>query len=70
MDSRQPFYKAQSPEATSDEAIRMKSLPYCELIGTLLWIANGTRPDISYAVGALANFTNNPRFIGRLYCEC
>jgi hypothetical protein len=25
MDSRQPFYKAQSPEATSDEAIRMKS---------------------------------------------
>ena len=60
MDSRQPFYKAQSPEATSEEAIRMKAIPYRELIGTLLWIANGTRPDISYAVGTLAKFTNNP----------
>ena len=60
MCRRQPFYKAQSPETTSEEAIRMKSLPYRELIGTLLWIANGTKPDISYAVGTLAKFTNNP----------
>ena len=50
----------QSIEAASDEAIRMKSLPYRELIDTLLWKANGTRPDISYAVGTLAKFTNNP----------
>ena len=54
MDSRQPFYKGQSPEAGSEEALRMQSRPYRELIGTLLWIANGTRPDISYAVGTLA----------------
>ena len=60
MDSRQPFYKAQSPGADTEEARRMQSLPYRELIGTLLWIANGTRPDISYAVGTLAKYTNNP----------
>ena len=60
MDSRQPFFKGQSPEAGSEEALRMQSRPYRELIGTLLWIANGTRPDISYAVGTLAKYTNNP----------
>ena len=60
MDSRQPFYKAQSPEAGTEEALQMQSLPYRELIGTLLWIANETRPDISYAVGTLAKYTNNP----------
>ena len=38
----------------------MQSLPYRELIGTLLQIANGTRPDISYTVGTLAKYTNNP----------
>ena len=42
--------------------VRMQSsLPYREMIGTLLWIENGTRPDISYAVGTLAKYTNNPR---------
>ena len=38
----------------------MKSMPFRELIGTLLWVANGTRPDIAYAVDTLAKFTNNP----------
>ena len=60
MDSRVPYSKSQCPTADSEEAIRMKTLPYRELIGTLLWVANGTRPDIEYAVGTLAKFTNNP----------
>ena len=59
MDSRQPFDKGQSPKARPDEALRMQSRPYRELIRTLLWIADGTRPDISYAVGTLAKYTNN-----------
>jgi hypothetical protein len=29
---------------------------YCELIGSLLCIANATRPDISQAVGVLSRF--------------
>ena len=53
----------------------MKSVPHRELIGTLLWVENGTRPDISYAAGTLTEFTNNPgeihwkallRFLGYL----
>ena len=30
------------------------------VIGSPLWVANGTRPDISYAVGSLAKYTSNP----------
>ena len=37
-----------------------------ELIGSLLWVANGTRPDISFAVGSLAKYTSNP---GRVHWE-
>ena len=60
MDSRVPYTKSQCPAPESGEATRMKSMPYRELIGTLLWVANGTRPDIAYAVGTLSKFTNNP----------
>ena len=38
----------------------MLNIPYRELVGTLLWIANGTRPDIAYAVTTLAKYTSNP----------
>ena len=59
MDSRVPYTKSQCPTVDSEEATRMKSMPYREFIGTLLWVANGTRPDIAFAVGTLAKFTNN-----------
>ena len=54
----------------------MKEIPYRELIGTLLWVANGTRPDVAYAVSTLAKYTTNPgmlhwkallRVLGYLY---
>ena len=32
--------------------------PYCLLVGSLMYIAIGTRPDIAYAVGCLASFLN------------
>jgi hypothetical protein len=38
----------------------MKSMLYRVLIGKLLWVDNGKRPDIANAVGTLAKFTNNP----------
>jgi hypothetical protein len=33
-----------------------ENLPYRQLIGTLLWIASATRPDISYTVSVLASY--------------
>jgi hypothetical protein len=36
-------------------------LPYRELIGCLLWISMGTRPDISYAVNQCARYSSDPK---------
>jgi hypothetical protein len=46
-----------------DEIEHMRRVPYRELIGLLMYIANGTRPDICYAVNMLAQVANNPGHI-------
>jgi len=46
----------QSPE----EIEFMKSIPYRQAVGCLLWLAMGTRPDIAYAVSQVARFCENP----------
>ena len=35
-------------------------MKYSQLIGSLLYIANKSRPDISYAVSRLSRYTHNP----------
>src|ERR1700678_373319 len=44
----------------------MKEVPYRELIGALNWLAVGSRPDIAFVVGQLAQFLENP---GRVHWE-
>jgi hypothetical protein len=35
--------------------------PFCELIGSLLYVANATRPDICVAVGSLSRYLEQPQ---------
>lgn len=41
---------------TAAERSELKSFPYCRLVGLLMYIAIGSRPDISLAVGKLCQF--------------
>ena len=63
MEDRVQFPKPQQPKPGSPEALQVGTYPYRELIGTLLWVSNGTRPDITYPVNTLAKFTHNPGLI-------
>ena len=51
--------KDQCP-TSPEERLDMIGNTYCELIGSLQYAALATRPDISYAVGRLAQFLTNP----------
>ena len=50
------------PDVGSAEhsAMATKRAWYMSVIGALLWMAGGTRPDLTYAVSALARFCSNP----------
>jgi hypothetical protein len=40
---------------------RINQLRYSQIIGSLMYLASATRPDISFAVSKLSRFTSNPR---------
>jgi len=54
-----PISSKDSPK-TDDERQEMKNVPYKELIGSLGYISQCTRPDIAFAVSKLAQFSANP----------
>ena len=49
----------QNLKLTLSESDSLCSLPYRNLIGALLYIANCTRPDISFATNYLSRFQNS-----------
>src|SRR5438477_2944063 len=59
MDSSVKLSDAQCP-TSSKEIEEMRSIPYLQAVGSLMYLAVATRPDISYAVGVLARFSKNP----------
>ena len=40
--------------------VPVSQLRYSQIIGSLQYLANGTRPDISYSVSKLARYTSCP----------
>ncbi len=59
MDKDAKLSKEMCPK-TEAEARQMAKLPYRELIGCLMYLSVGTRPDISYAVSELSKYLVNP----------
>ncbi len=47
-------------EPNSDESTSDRSNSYAQLIGELQFIANATRPDITYVISRLSSYTANP----------
>ncbi len=59
MDPNLRLTSAQSLKSTEDFA-RMRNIPYHEAVGSLMYASLGTRPDITYAVQTVSQFSTNP----------
>jgi hypothetical protein len=46
--------------STAEDIAYMKTVPYIHAVGSLMYLAVASRPDIAYAVGVLARFNSNP----------
>ena len=65
IDANTRLLKDDCPMSTEGKQ-DMKNVPYREAIGALNWLAVGSRPDIAFVVGQLAQFLENP---GRVHWE-
>lgn len=48
-----PLTQADCPQTPQDEEY-MATVPYLSAVGSLMYLAVGTQPDLSFAVGALS----------------
>ena len=58
MDPNTQYLVEQSP-STPNQVAKMRGMPYSKAIGSVLWLAVVSRPDIAYAVGILSQFVQN-----------
>jgi hypothetical protein len=54
------IYSQKDSPSSPDEAACMPRTPYCKAIGSLMYLAVATHPDIAFAVLILSHFLNNP----------
>jgi hypothetical protein len=54
------IYSKNDSPSSPEEATRMQRTPYRQAIGSLMYAAVATRPDIAFAVSILSRFLNNP----------
>ncbi|KAF5383863.1 hypothetical protein D9615_003633 [Tricholomella constricta] len=59
MDTNVRLTSAQCP-ATTAEYAQMRDIPYHEAVGSLMYAALGTRPDIAFAVQTVSRFSTKP----------
>jgi len=59
LDSNQRLTKKMDSNA-EEKGISTKHKPYRELIGSLIYLANATRPDLAFVAGALSRFCTDP----------
>ena len=59
MDPNVCLTSMQSPSTTQD-FVCMRDMPYHEAVGSLMYVALGTCPDITYAVQTVSCFTSKP----------
>ncbi|CAM9619321.1 unnamed protein product, partial [Sphacelaria rigidula] len=45
----------------ASEGETVADVPFLDIVGSLMWIANQTRPDIANAVRAIARFSHKPK---------
>jgi hypothetical protein len=62
IDPAVPLSKSQSPSKLEDIA-KMRNIPYREAVGSLMYAAMGTRPDIAFATSTVAQFSENPGWV-------
>jgi len=53
-----PYYSSNTLKKNKDEPI--SQLKYSQLIGSLIYISNRIRPDISYSASRLSRYISNP----------
>jgi hypothetical protein len=62
MDPRTPLSKSQSLTKLADIAW-MRNIPYQEAVGSLMYAAMGTQPDIVFAMSTVAQYLDNPGWV-------
>ncbi|CAB0003770.1 unnamed protein product, partial [Nesidiocoris tenuis] len=55
-----PMLKDRSQLTKEEEKEDVKNFPYRQIVGSLMYLMVGTRPDISYAVGVVCRALDNP----------